>query len=111
MMSSKVCSSDKLWKEYQSLNKRYMDTTECIDTLHKELDVMSRGKDQWRNICVKSLLSIRQQIQTLEEKDKKLSTGNKQLINEIAKNKKEAKRNDSSSLASARIDIILCRNC
>lgn len=91
-MAAKVCNSDKLWKEYQSLNKRYMDTNECIEGLKKELDVLGRGQNQWKNICVKSLHNIRDQIQTLQTKDEKLSSGNKKLVNEIAKSKKEIQK-------------------
>merc|ERR1712228_933792 len=85
-------SSEKLWKEYQSLNKRYMQTNERIEGLKKELDVLVSGKEQWKNICVKSLLNIRSQIETLQSKDEKLSSGNKKLVVEIAKSKKEIQK-------------------
>ena len=91
-MSSKVCSSEKLWKEYQSLNERYMKADERIEGLKKELDTLSRNQNQWKNICVKSLLNIRAQIETLQTKDEKLTTGNKKLAVEIAKSKKEIQK-------------------
>ena len=87
MASEQAVASEKLWEEYQTLNRRYMDTIKYIETLKQELDKLS--EDKWRQICVKSLHNIRNEIVLYQMKDKKLTSENQQLSNQIQDYKKE----------------------
>ena len=82
-----MSDSDSLWKQYQGLNQRYLDTVEYIEKLSKELDEL-REKN-WRAICTKSLQQIRNEIIFIRMRDEQLTNQNKKLNVEISNYKKE----------------------
>ena len=88
MASSKsAVPPEQLWQEYQKLNQRYIYTTKRIEKLKQELDRLSEGN--WKQIMVKSLHGIRNEIKQYQEKDTKLSSSNQRLTAEISDYKKE----------------------
>eukprot|EP01084_Bolivina_argentea_P042632 78605_1 len=87
---SEACTSEQLWKEYQGLNMKFIDTTHTIQKLQKELEILS--ENQWKQICTKSLHNIRNELVLLQMKDKKLKSENKRLNSDINNYKKEVSK-------------------